>query len=168
MTRVRMLGLAVVASVVLAVGLGAGLAQDKQAGKARRVAPAGKHDSHAKEFEKCAKACSDCQRICDACATHCAHMVANGQTEHMHTLQTCRDCASFCAAAAQIVARHGPFSDLICTSCAEACARCGAACEKHPNDEHMKRCAEECRRCEKACREMLKHVGHGSHGAHGK
>jgi hypothetical protein len=155
-----MLGLAGVALAVLIVGLGGSLAQERQPGKARKGALAGKHDAHAKEFEKCAKACSDCQRHCDACATHCTQMVANGQTEHLHTVQTCRDCASFCAAAAQIVARKGPFSDLICTSCADACARCGEACEKFPNDEMMKQCAQECRRCEKACRDMVKHMGH--------
>jgi hypothetical protein len=60
------------------------------------------------------------------------------------------------------VARGGPFSDLICTACAEACARCAKACEQQPGDEHMKACAEECRRCEKECREMLKHVGHNA------
>ncbi|MGH7137334.1 MAG: four-helix bundle copper-binding protein [Pirellulales bacterium] len=36
----------------------------------------------------------------------------------------------------------------------------GEACEKFPDDPHMKKCAEECRECEKACREMVKHVGH--------
>jgi hypothetical protein len=58
------------------------------------------------------------------------------------------------------VARRGPFSDAICHACAEACARCAKACEKFPNDPHMKRCAEECRKCEKACKEMLTHLGH--------
>ena len=52
-------------------------------------------------------------------------------------------------------------SDLICQACAEACARCGEACEAHPEDAHMKKCAEECRKCEKACREMLEHVKKG-------
>jgi hypothetical protein len=51
------------------------------------------------------------------------------------------------------------MSGTICESCAKACDICGAACEKFPDDEHMKRCAQECRECAKACREMLKHVG---------
>lgn len=113
---------------------------------------------HKQAFMDCAKACDDCARICDACAAHCAQMVANGEKNHLNTLQTCADCATFCSAASRIVARQGPFSDLICTSCADACKRCGDACEQFANDPMMKECAEECRKCEKACRDMLKHT----------
>jgi hypothetical protein len=120
------------------------------------------HDHHGEAFEKCARECSDCQRACDSCAAHCARMIAEGKKEHLKTLGTCQDCATHCSAAACIVSRQGPFSDLICQACAEACARCGKACEAHPEDAHMKKCAEECRKCEKACREMLKHVEKGS------
>jgi hypothetical protein len=109
-------------------------------------------------FLECAKACHDCARICDACSTHCAHLIAAGKKEHLHTLHTCQDCATTCNAAAAITARAGPFSDAICTACAEACKRCGDACEKHADDAMMKACADECRKCERACREMLKHV----------
>lgn len=122
------------------------------------------HDKHGGEFDKCAKACNDCQRMCDSCATHCAMLLAKGNKEHLKTLQTCQDCATHCSAAACIVARRGPFSDLICTACADACQRCGKACEHFKDDEHMRKCAEECFRCEKACREMLKHAGHHHHG----
>ena len=110
----------------------------------------GEHDV----AEQCAKACSDCQRACDMCSTHCANQVKEGKTEHMTTLATCQDCADFCVAAAQIVARGGPFTKEICRSCAEACNQCAAACEKFPDDKHMKMCAEECRKCEKACKAM--------------
>lgn len=114
---------------------------------------------HVEHMRECAKICSDCQRECDACATHCGRVLADGKREHFATLMTCRDCADFCTAAAQIVARLGPFAALICQACADACARCGKECEKYPNDEHMKRCAEECRKCEKACNDMVKTPG---------
>lgn len=120
------------------------------------------HQLHHGPFMDCAKACDDCARICDACGAHCAHLIAEGKKEHMHTLRTCQDCATHCSAASCITARHGPFADLICTACAEACKRCGDACAKHTDDEMMKQCAEECRKCEKACREMLKHTHHES------
>lgn len=119
-----------------------------------------KHRQHGEQMLACAKACSECQHECDACATHCAHKLAEGKKDHLATLMTCRDCADFCAAAAQIVARGGPFAAMICQPCAEACAACAKECDKFPDDEHMKRCAEECRTCEKACREMVKHHGH--------
>lgn len=118
------------------------------------ITPAGDH--HHDLNDKCARACNDCQRICDACSTHCAKLVANGKKDHLTTLRTCQDCATHCSAAATIVSRNGPFSDLICTACAEACQKCGKACEKF-DDKMMKQCAEECFKCEKACREMLKH-----------
>jgi len=113
---------------------------------------------HAAIMQECAKACSDCQRACDLCASHCAKMLQEGKKEHLATLATCRDCATVCAAAAQIVARGGPFAALICEACVKACDQCATACEAFPDDEHMKACAEECRRCEKACQEMLKHI----------
>ncbi len=117
------------------------------------------HAEHNEMMQACAKACSDCQRACDSCATHCTHMLHEGKKEHLTTLTTCQDCATICSAAAQIVARGGPFSNTICTACAEACSRCGKECEKFPHDTHMKACAEECRKCEKACRDMVKHMG---------
>lgn len=113
---------------------------------------------HAAVFDQCAKACSDCQRACDACAAHCAHLLAEGKKDHLRTLQTCQDCATHCVAAACIMSRHGPFADLICKACADACARCGKECDRLSNDPMMKKCADECKSCEKACREMLMHV----------
>ncbi|HXG13296.1 MAG TPA: four-helix bundle copper-binding protein [Gemmataceae bacterium] len=157
--RNRILAITVMVAAVTAVGLGVGHFNARAGGQEKKVRPAA-HDLHGGAFEQCAKACNDCQRICDACTTHCAALVAQGQKEHLRTLQTCQDCADFCAAAAQIVARRGPFADLICSACAEACARCGKECERFSADQLMQACAEECRRCEKACREMLKHVGH--------
>ncbi|MCI0703632.1 MAG: four-helix bundle copper-binding protein [Planctomycetia bacterium] len=108
------------------------------------------------QFLDCSKACDDCARFCDLCAGHCARLVADGKKEHLETLKTCQDCATICSAASRVVAKFGPFSDLICIACADACKRCGDACEKFPNDPMMKKCAEECRKCEKACREMIK------------
>ena len=48
----------------------------------------------------------------------------------------------------------------LCEACAKVCDDCAAACEKHPNDEHMAKCAKECRTCAKACREMIEHMKH--------
>jgi hypothetical protein len=122
--------------------------------------PNSSHFAHDDAMAACARACSDCQRACDMCSTHCANQLLAGHKEHVTTLASCRDCADFCSTAAEIVARGGPFATLICGSCAEACAQCGAACEKFPDDAHMKACAVECRKCEKACRDMVAHAGH--------
>jgi len=158
MTGRRTFGLAT--SLVVAVASLAALHSVPATGQDKKP-ESGSRDEHHEAYERCAKACNDCQRVCDTCATHCARQVADGKKEHDKTLQTCNDCADFCAAAARIVARGGPFADLICQSCAEACARCGKACEQFPDDKMMKACAKECRRCEKECQGMLKHVAKG-------
>jgi hypothetical protein len=119
----------------------------------------GEHMEHDAMMMACAKACSDCQRMCDMCTTHCGHMLADGKKEHAMSLATCQDCATFCAASSQIVARGGPYSAIICKACMECCAKCAMECEKHPDDKHMKMCAEECRKCEKSCTDMVKHMG---------
>ena len=116
------------------------------------------HMEHSKAMQACAKACSDCQRACDTCATHCAHMLHEGKKDHLKAMTNCQDCATCCAAAAQIVARGGPHSVLMCECCAKSCEMCAKACEAFPDDKHMKACAEECRKCEKACKAMVKHM----------
>jgi hypothetical protein len=145
-----------------AAGLSAvGVAALQRSSSAQQPALAEKHtghDGHHSMFAACAQACSDCQRECDSCASHCAHMLQDGKKQHLDTLMNCRDCAVVCSAASQITASSGPLSSIICKSCAEACAACATACEKFPDDEHMKKCAQECRTCEKACKEMLQHV----------
>ncbi len=133
-------------------------------GGSKKPKGSAQHAEHDDILRSCAEACSDCQRECNSCSTHCAHLLHEGKQEHMKTLATCQDCADVCAAASQVVARGGPFAAQICGACAEVCDGCAEACEKFPEDEHMKKCAEECRKCEKACRDMVKHVGHGSHG----
>jgi hypothetical protein len=117
-----------------------------------------KHDAHMKAMEDCAKACQKCQYECDMCSRYCLEMLTAGKKEHLLTIGTCADCALFCSTAAHIVSRGGPMSTEICESCAKACDLCGTACEKFPEDAHMKKCAEECRRCAKACKEMVKHM----------
>jgi hypothetical protein len=109
-------------------------------------------------FLICAKECDHCALSCDLCAAHCTTMITEGSKEHLQTLRTCQDCATICNAAARVTAKNGPYSDLICTACADACKRCGDICAKYPNDPIMKQCADECRRCEETCRKMLKEI----------
>lgn len=108
----------------------------------------------------CAKACAECTLHCDSCFHHCSRLILEGKKEHARTMYLCNDCATTCAAAAQIVSRNGPLSVTICESCAKACDICGEACEKVPSDEHMTACAKACRACAKACRDMIEHAGH--------
>lgn len=150
MIRRREFAMAGVSAAAVAALEAAGFAEDR-----RREPGHGLDDV----FARCAEACSDCQRECDHCATHCAESMAKGMKHHLAPLMACRDCADFCSAAAEIIARQGHFADLVCEGCAEACARCAKACEEHGRDDKvMQRCAEECRKCERECRAMLSHV----------
>ena len=135
-------------------GLAAG-AMAAMHGGAARAAEHGDHGHGKEKLDECAEACAECQVECNSCATHCLSMLKEGKKEHFETAQTCLDCATICAAASEVVARGGPFADLICTACADACEKCAKACEEFPDDKHMKKCAEECRECEKECRAML-------------
>lgn len=133
----------------------------QQSGNKTPAAAGGDNDhGHSSAMASCAKACSDCQRECESCAAHCAEQLTAGKKDHAKTLATCQDCATFCVAAASIVARGGPFAALICKGCVDACALCAKECEKFPDDKHMKECAAECRKCEKACKDMVAHAGH--------
>jgi len=94
------------------------------------------HDHHKMMSDSTAAVADECKRACDMCGAHCAKMLAEGKKEHLASLQTCQDCATICAATSCILARNGPFSDSILKACVDACARCGAECEKHSNDPH--------------------------------
>jgi hypothetical protein len=113
---------------------------------------------HAEHFMKCARACADCQLECDSCFAHCKAMLVEGKKDHARTLQTCVDCAECCSLAAKLSARGSPFAVYACEACAKSCDDCAAACEKFPDDQHMKKCAASCRTCAKACRDMLEHL----------
>ena len=139
----------------------AGAAMLGRAASAQEEHPHEGH-GHNEQFRQCARACGECQRACDECAAHCTQLIIDGHKDHALTLATCQDCADFCSAAAQIVARGGPFAELVCESCAESCNRCAGQCEKFPDDEQMRACAEECRKCQKACTAMLSHIGHAA------
>jgi hypothetical protein len=113
-------------------------------------------------YAKCAKACADCALECGSCFKHCSNLVAEGKKGHRASMYLCNDCGEICASAAKLTAQRGPLAVTLCEACAKACDTCGAACEKFPDDAHMKKCAQACRDCAKACREMIGHAGSGS------
>jgi hypothetical protein len=132
--------------------------QDKETTEKKTELGKGGHGGHGGHFRECAKACSACLQECESCALHCSKLVADGKKNHRYTLGACLDCGQICAAAAAVVSRHGPLSEVICDGCAKACDKCGAACEKFRDDEHMQRCAKACRDCAQACRDMIKMI----------
>ncbi len=143
----------VMGAAVLAL---AGLGGTPTRGEDKEPAPPHAHG----EFDKCAKACADCMLQCESCLHHCVRLVVEGKKDHAATARTCNDCGDFCALAAKVVGRHGPTAVTTCEGCARVCDTCAAACEKFPDDDHMKACARACRECSKACREMIEHAGH--------
>jgi hypothetical protein len=118
----------------------------------------GQDHPHSEHMMKCARICADCQLECDSCFAHCKALLAEGRKEHAKTLQTCIDCSECCSVAAKLTARGSPFAVYACDACAKCCDDCAAACEKFPDDQHMKKCATSCRACSKACKEMIEHL----------
>jgi hypothetical protein len=151
----RRIALGVLGSAVLAL---AGLGRPAMRAADKEAAPPHAHGA----FDKCARACAECMLQCDSCFQHCSRLVADGKKDHVPSMQSCNDCGDFCALAAKVVARRGPMAVTTCEGCAKVCDTCGAACEKFPEDAHMKACAKACRDCAKACREMIEHAGHNA------
>jgi hypothetical protein len=110
-------------------------------------------------MQQCIDACHECTNQCETCFVHCTGLVASGKKEHIPTLKSCVDCGDLCAMAAKIMSRDGALIGPACEGCARGCDDCAAACEKFPDDAHMKACAKSCRACSKACREMVKSAG---------
>jgi hypothetical protein len=155
----RVLGLLAVSFAVAGTAISVGGKPPAEAPTTAQPAATQPVDPHMSAFMDCAKECDDCARNCNMCAAHCTKMVADGKKEHLDNVRTCIDCATICTSASAIVIKSGPFTDLICTACADACKRCGDTCAKHAeHDPIMKRCMDECRKCEKACRTMLKNT----------
>lgn len=138
-----------------AVALGTYSSAQAQVAKKPQKAEDHSHDDH--HVDDCAKACTACQLKCHSCHHHCEELVAAGKKQHVQTMKLCVDCGDICAVAANIVARHGALSTMVCEACAKACDECGKACAQFADDEHMKACSQECKKCAAACREMIKH-----------
>lgn len=87
------------------------------------------------------------------CATACL------REQNVAELATCirmnMDCATFCFAAATIMARGSEHSKALCKLCAEVCDGCGAECAKHQT-QHCQDCAKACKSCADECRNMAR------------
>lgn len=115
-------------------------------------------EDHVKAFADCAKACTDCSNSCAVCYHHCVELVSAGEKAHAKTLVLCDDCSEICSTAGKLTSRHSPFTAAICETCAKSCDECRAACEKYPDDKHMRGCAQACKECAASCRAMIEHL----------
>jgi Domain of Unknown Function (DUF326) len=146
MNRREILGaLGGAAAVMTAFGPPVALADDKT-----------KDHEHHDDHDECAEECAECANECSSCSGHCAELLAGGHKEHLKTMRYCADCAELCSAAAKIVSRSGPQSNIVCEACLKSCEQCATECERFPMDKHMAECAEACRECATECRKMLK------------
>ena len=145
MNRTWMIALALLA--ILSMG---GLANGQNAASSQAKDDAGHH--HA---PKQTKALVHCLTECTLCMGHCAKLVEQGKKEHLTTMQLCAECGDVCFLTLKMASNHSAALAAQMEACVKVCDICGAACEKHPNDEMMKRCAQACRECAKACRDHV-------------
>lgn len=97
-------------------------------------------------------ALTNCVEACEACAAAC--LAENDAAAMAECIQADRDCADICNLAIQYLARGSRHSLAIIGICADICAECAEACDKHDHD-HCQACAKACRRCEESCRAYL-------------
>ena len=104
-------------------------------------------------YHECLEACVACLVACEMCSDAC--LDESDVKMMVECIRLDRDCADACAAAVRAMARGGPLAKAFCRTCAEACDRCAAECERHAHHhDHCRLCAEACRRCADACRRM--------------
>ena len=105
--------------------------------------------------------CVDCAQTCIACADAC--LGEDAVRDLVQCIRASLDCADLCEAAACIATRRSGSNPTVIAAvlraCAEACARCGEACERHAGSiEHCRICAAKCGQCESACLEAIAEV----------
>lgn len=104
------------------------------------------------------EACVDCAQACTACADAC--LAEDMVADLRKCIRTDLDCATICAATADVLSRQ-TGSDANVTraqveACKAACTACGDECEQHASMHgHCRVCAEACRRCEQALDALL-------------
>ena len=99
-----------------------------------------------------------CFQTCTACADACLSedMVA----DLTKCIRSNLDCATTCAATAEVLSRHtGDDANITraqLQACIAACKACGDECAQHAEmHQHCRVCANACRACEQACNELL-------------
>lgn len=104
------------------------------------------------------EACLECGQACAACADACLaeEMVADLRK----CIRTDLDCATICAATADVLSRQTGYDANVTRAqveaCRTACRACADECEQHASmHEHCRVCAEACRRCEQALDALL-------------
>lgn len=115
-------------------------------------------DAEMEKLLACVQACLECGRNCTACADACLaeEMVADLRA----CIRTNQDCATICAATAEVLTRltanNTDITGSLVEACRIACRVCAEECERHADmHDHCRVCAESCRRCEATCNEML-------------
>lgn len=107
-------------------------------------------------FAEACAASSQCAIECLKCFSHCAEMVAKGNSAYAECMKACLDCSEFCKQCLTICARNGTMKLLCCESCAKACDACAKACEKFADDKVCAVCAKCCVACAKCCNNCCK------------
>lgn len=98
------------------------------------------------------KSLSQCAITCHSMAlVHCLEL--GGEHARPQHLRLMLDCATVCAATAELVAHKSQFHTQICSLCVEICETCAGNCEKLGQ---MEDCVSACRNCATHCRELAR------------
>jgi Domain of Unknown Function (DUF326) len=103
-------------------------------------------------------ALSDCAQACSACADDC--LSEQNVAELVKCIRLCLDCADVCTATLRVASRQTEYdagvTRPLLEACVAACRSCADECQRHAGmHEHCRVCAEACGRCGQACNELL-------------
>src|SRR5262249_20542730 len=109
-------------------------------------------DRFSHQVHACMDALARCHTTClSMVMTHCFEL-GGGHKRPQH-LRLMLDCATVCAATADLLAHKSQFHNRVCALCADICEVCAEDCE---HLGQMEECVESCRRCLELCRETAR------------
>lgn len=104
-------------------------------------------------YEICIQACLTCATTCQHCATEC--LKENDSKSLVHCVILTRECATTCAANAELMAIGGENARILCNDCVAICLACAEECDHHGSLQHCRDCAMVCMKCAEECKNLM-------------
>jgi hypothetical protein len=106
-------------------------------------------DRFSRQVHACMEAVSRCHTTClSMVMTHCFEL--GGEHMRPQHIRLMLDCATICAATADLLAHKSQFHSRACALCADVCEVCAEDCGRLGQ---MGECVETCRHCSALCRD---------------
>lgn len=105
-----------------------------------------------KEMKDCIDNCLNCHAVCLNTVQHCLER-GGAHAEQAH-VRLMLDCAEICQVSANFMLRGSELHGETCRACGVVCTRCAEDCARLGDDDQMRACVEMCRKCADSCKRM--------------